>query len=92
MTPITFLFLFCGVMSVIAVVRVFKAEFLTTDSELDGERIGAALVSVGVTLVAAFWMALEDGLGSWSLRVVVLGGGIALVLSGFVVFVVMDGR
>lgn len=90
MTPITFLVLFCGLMSVIAVTRVLKTELLTADSERDQGEVGAALITVGVTLLATFWMALEEGMASWSLRGVVLGVGIALALSGLFVLVVAD--
>ncbi|MCU4754116.1 hypothetical protein OB919_19385 [Halobacteria archaeon AArc-curdl1] len=90
MTPITFLVLFCGLMSVIAVSRVLKAELFAVDSERGHGEVGAALISVGVTFLATFWMALEEGMASWSLRGVVLGVGIALALSGILVLLTAD--
>lgn len=81
MTPVAILAVFCGAMAVIAIGR------LVLDEQRDWVDIGSVLVVVGITVLATFWTALEEGWFSPAGQTVLALVGACIVGAGIVVMV-----
>ncbi|SEH16639.1 hypothetical protein SAMN04487967_2756 [Natronorubrum sediminis] len=81
MTPVVILAAFCGAMAVIAIGR------LVLNAQRDWVDIGSVLVVVGITVLATFWAALEEGwfspVGQALLALIgtcIVGAGVAVMV------------
>ncbi|APX97141.1 hypothetical protein [Natronorubrum daqingense] len=81
MTPVAILAAFCGAMAVIAIGR------LVLDEHRDWVDIGSVLVVIGITVLATFWAALEEGwfslVGQTALALIgtiIVGAGVAVMV------------
>ncbi|WP_440766243.1 hypothetical protein [Natronorubrum sp. DTA7] len=81
MTPVAVLAAFCATMAAIAVWR------LATDDRRDRVDVGSALTVVGITVLAALWAALEEGVLTVAGRGVLAVAGACLVGAGIAMMV-----
>ena len=81
MSPVVLLFVFCAVMSAVAVARVVLED---DRDRVDG---GTALVVCGITALAGVWVALEEAWLSTGLRLLFAGTGVALIGIGLTLIV-----
>ena len=82
MSPIAFVVVFCAVMTLVAVVRIGLSR---SEGPAYGEPEAVALVTIGVTLLAALWLALEEGWLTDEVRLALGIGGLFSIFVGTVV-------
>lgn len=82
MTPVALLVWFCAVMGAIAAVRFVLAD------ERDPVDAGVILIVWGITVLAALWATLEEGLFAIAGHIALAVGGLVLVGGGILVIAI----